>query len=206
MNNKYFDSSEVSSGSSQQVHCALQNVSMNGSGVCSQAANKSFKFVFVMGTAFLTSYATTMSPQFSEASGVHPTVTYYNHKSNSSDDSRKTDLTYRLENIKVTLGLPISSITHFFNISRQTYYDWLRGGNPRDKKLQKVVFLDEIANHWSSLNSPIPFKTVLYAKYSEGKFLFDALADNDLKTEEVISFITKYVNLYVDGKERFNKV
>lgn len=204
MNDKQFGYSEASGSSHPQVHCISQNASMSGTGVCEIAENKSFRAMFLVGSVFLTAYALPPIPQVSDTSGVTQRIAFSNTQ-DIDDSDQASDINNRLDNIKTTLDLPVSTIIHFLNISRQTYYDWLNGGNPRDKKLQKVLFLDEIANHWNSLNSPIPFKTVLYARHSKGKFLFDVLSDDSIKVDEIKNFISKYVSDYMSSKERFDK-
>jgi len=49
------------------------------------------------------------------------------------------------------LGLPVGDLVEALGVSRQTYYDWLRGEDPNPNNQKRIAALAGIAMEWSAL-------------------------------------------------------
>jgi hypothetical protein len=53
--------------------------------------------------------------------------------------------------LRKDLGLPVGALVEALGVSRQTYYDWLRGEAPNPNNQKRIASLAAIAMSWSAL-------------------------------------------------------
>lgn len=81
--------------------------------------------------------------------------------------------TQHLENIKASLGLPVSEMASVFGVTRQSIYKWLGGtATPEDDKLTRIGDLSRIADSFKEANLSHPMQ-LLRMKAFEGKSVLD---------------------------------
>ncbi len=82
------------------------------------------------------------------------------------------------------LGLPVGALVEALGVSRQTYYDWLRGEDPNPNNQKRIAALAAIAMAWSALGRGVMARYWQLPAPPKGVGLREFLARPEIPVEE----------------------
>lgn len=115
--------------------------------------------------------------------------------------SSERNFAIAMDHICSTFGLTKDEFAQACHVqSRKTLYNWINGeASPRKKALRRIFDLHSAANAWKTGGFP-PVKENLHTPQAEGRSLFDALCEPNIRLDLVLFIGSRITTMSVKSK------